>query len=520
MQQQVRLLLPESLIKEKTVGDNFLRMESISKSYPGVNALKGVSLSVDTGEVMAIVGENGAGKSTLLKILAGAENADEGEIFIQGEKVNIKSPRDSNSLGIKVIYQELNLANHLTIAENLFVQREFKTRFGTINSKKMNKEAEKVMGIFGLKVPGDTLVGNLNIAHKQLIEIAKALADDARIVVMDEPTSSLTQEEGKKLFEVINGLKKRGVSVIYVSHRMQEIFEIADSVTVLRDGELVGVRDARTTTPPEIVELMIGRELTDLYGSALIIDDSKKVEVLKIENLSLEGHYEAITLTARSGEILVISGLIGSGRSEFALSVFGALKSDSGQIFIDGQSYIPKSPHHAMKNGIAFVPEDRKKQGLFMQLTVRENMSSASMRAISKLFMLDRKRDRTFTKIQSKDLNLRSSAIEIPVSTLSGGNQQKVVLGRWISRKPRVLILDEPTRGVDISAKSDLYTLIRKIAKEGAAVIIISSDLMEVIGLGDRILVMREGHLVGEIAGAEATESNVMALATGVKEMK
>lgn len=502
------------------MNENFLLMKDISKSYPGVTAVKNVGLGVKAGEVMAIVGENGAGKSTLLKVLAGAEHADSGEIFIDGKKVEIKSTRDSNSLGIKVIYQELNLANHLSIAENLFVQREFKTRLGTIDSQKMNAEAEKVMGAFGLHVPGDTLVETLNIAHKQLIEIAKALADDARIVVMDEPTSSLTQEEGKKLFEVINGLKKRGVSVIYVSHRMQEIFEIADRVTVLRDGELVGVRDARTTTPAEIVELMIGRELTDLYGSALAIDESKKVEVLKIENLTLQSHYEDVSLTARAGEILVISGLIGSGRSELALSVFGALKADSGRIMLDGQPYSPKNPQHAMKKGIAFVPEDRKKQGLFMQLTVRENMSSASLRVISKLFMLDHKKDRNLTQLQSQGLNLRSSAIEAHVGTLSGGNQQKVILGRWISRKPRVLILDEPTRGVDISAKSDLYTLIREIAKEGAAVIVISSDLMEVIGLGDRILVMREGQLVGEIDGNQATESNVMALATGIKEMK
>lgn len=502
------------------MNDNFLLMKDISKSYPGVNALKAVGLQVKTGEVMAIVGENGAGKSTLLKILAGAEHADLGEIFIDGKKVEIKSTRDSNSLGIKVIYQELNLANHLTIAENLFVQREFKTRLGTIDSRKMNHEAEKVMAVFGLNVPGSTLVEELNIAHKQLIEIAKALADDARIVVMDEPTSSLTQEEGKKLFEVIKGLKERGVSVIYVSHRMQEIFEIADRVTVLRDGELVGVRDAHLTTPAEIVELMIGRELTDLYGSALEIEETKKVEVLKIENLTLKSHYEDISLTARAGEILVISGLIGSGRSELALSVFGALKSDSGRILLDGQPYSPKSPQHAMKKGIAFVPEDRKKQGLFMQLTVRENMSSASLKAISKFFMLDRKKDCSLTEVQSQGLNLRSSAIEAHVGTLSGGNQQKVVLGRWISRQPRVLILDEPTRGVDISAKSDLYSLIRQIAKAGAAVIVISSDLMEVIGLGDRILVMREGHLAGVIDGKEASESNVMALATGVKEMK
>jgi ABC-type sugar transport system ATPase subunit len=502
------------------MNNNFLLMKDISKSYPGVQALKSVGLEVNSGEVMAIVGENGAGKSTLLKILAGAENADSGEIFIQGEKVEIKSTRDSNGLGIKVIYQELNLATHLSIAENLFVQREFKTRLGAINSKKMKLEAEKVMKVFGLNVPGDTLVENLNIAHRQLIEIAKALADDARIVVMDEPTSSLTQEEGKKLFEVIKDLKNRGVSVIYVSHRMQEIFEIADRVTVLRDGQLVGVRDAGTSTPSEIVELMIGRELTDLYGSALPMDPAKKVEVLKIENLSLKSHYEDVSLTARSGEILVISGLIGSGRSEFALSVFGALKSDSGQILLDGKPFSPKNPQHAMKKGIAFVPEDRKKQALFMQLTVRENMSSASLKAISKLFILDRKLDSNLTEVHSQELHLRSSAIEVQVGTLSGGNQQKVVLGRWISRKPRVLILDEPTRGVDISAKSDLYTLIREIAKDGAAVIVISSDLMEVIGLGDRILVMREGHLVGEIEGKDATESNVMALATGVRETK
>jgi ABC-type sugar transport system ATPase subunit len=495
-----------------------IAMRGIVKRYPGVTALSDVSLSVEPGEVMALVGENGAGKSTLLKILAGAARADEGFIEISGEVVQIHSPRESQARGIAVIYQELNLANDLSVAENIYVGSEPKTRLGTVDFRAMERGAGTLMHSLGIDIVPSEIVGNLNIALRQMVEIAKALRVDARVVVMDEPTSSLTQEEVQTLLKLVRQLRSNGVSVIYVSHRMGEIFEIADRITVMRDGSVVGVRDASTTTPNAIVQMMVGRELEDLYGVRTAPLDRTATPTLEVRGLSSGTMLHDVSFSVLPGEIFALGGLIGAGRSDAAMTIFGAVKRSGGEILIDGREMALRTPSEAMDAGIGFVPEDRKGQGLFLELPVRENMSSASLPKISRLSVVSRRRDRDLARHYAKQLGLRESAIEVLAGTLSGGNQQKVVLARWLARIPKLLILDEPTRGVDVGAKAEIYQLIRQIASEGVAVLVISSELTEVLGIADRILVMREGYGVGELDAAEATESRIMTMATGVRE--
>lgn len=495
-----------------------IAMRGIVKRYPGVTALRDVSLSVEPGEVMALVGENGAGKSTLLKILAGAAHADEGVIEVAGETVQVHSPRESQARGIAVIYQELNLANDLSVAENIYVGREPKTRLGTVDFRAMERGAAELLSGLGIDIAPTEIVGNLNIALRQMVEIAKALLIDARVVVMDEPTSSLTEEEVETLLKLVRQLRSKGVSVIYVSHRMREIFEIADRITVMRDGAVVGVRDAKTTTPNDLVHMMVGRELEDLYGVRTSPVDGTATPTLEVRGLSSGKLLHDVSFSVRPGEILALAGLIGAGRSDAAMTIFGAAKRGGGEILIDGQPMALRTPREAMDAGIGLVPEDRKHQGLFLGLPVRENMSSASLSTISRLSFVSRRRDRDLARRYAEQLGLRESAIEVAAGTLSGGNQQKVVLARWLARVPKLLILDEPTRGVDVGAKAEIYQLVRKIASEGVAILVISSELTEVLGIADRILVMREGYGVGELAATEANEKRIMAMATGVQE--
>ena len=494
-------------------------MHGITKRYPGVTALSDVALSVDPGEVMALVGENGAGKSTLLKVLAGAVRADEGTIRVAGETVAIHTPRDSQSHGIAVIYQELNLANDLSVAENIYVGREPKTRFGTVDFHAMDQGAAKLLADLGItSFSPRAIVGNLNIAHRQMVEIAKALLINARLVVMDEPTSSLTEEEVDTLIDLVRRLRVQGVSVIYVSHRMREIFEVSDRITVMRDGSVVGVLDAAASTPGDVVRMMVGRELDDLYGVRTTAIDRSTVPTLEVRNLSAGTLLHDVSFSVHPGEIVALAGLIGAGRSHAVMTIFGARRRSGGEILINGKPCTLRTPGEAMAAGIGFVPEDRKAQGLFLGLSVRENMSSASLASISRLFMVSRSRDRSMARDYAKKLGLRQSAVEVGAGTLSGGNQQKVVLARWLARRPRLLILDEPTRGVDVGAKAEIYALVRSIAEEGVAVLIVSSELTEVLGIADRIVVMREGHGVGELGAAEANEKRVMSMATGVQE--
>jgi len=494
-----------------------IRMRGIVKSYPGVRALQGVDLVVEPGQVMGLVGENGAGKSTLLKVLAGAVTADEGTIEVAGRKVELRSPRDSRDAGIAVIYQELMLAEHLSIAENVFAGREPGRRWGGVDFKAMRQDTADLLRELGIAASPKDQVGRLNVARRQMVEIAKALSTDARLIVMDEPTSSLTEDEVERLLALVQRLRERGVSVVYVSHRMREVFAVADAVTVLRDGELVGVHRTSDVTPDEVVRMMVGRDLIDMYGTRPG-PLPQSTPVLEVRGLNAGPRVRDVSLSVHAGEIVGLAGLVGAGRSETALAVFGHPRPHTGSVLVEGVEMRLRGPREAIAAGIAYVPEDRKKQGLFLNLPIRTNMTATCLDDVSRGGVLSGRRDRALAARLAGDLRVKASSTEMAVGTLSGGNQQKVVLARWLARRPKVLILDEPTRGVDVGAKAEIYRLIRQIAADGVAVLVISSELPEVLGLSDRVLVMREGRLVGELDGAQAQEHEVIAMATGVHE--
>lgn len=501
-------------------GQPLVAMRGITKRYPGVVALDGVDLEVRPGEVMALVGENGAGKSTLLKILAGAEHPDEGTIEVDGAPVQMADPREAQRRGIAVIYQELNLAEHLSVAENVFVGREPRTRFGTVDRTEMNRRTAQLLEELHVAAAPSTVVGHLNVARRQMVEIAKALSMDARVIVMDEPTSSLTEHEVRMLLQLVAELRARGVAVVYVSHRMREIFEIADRITVMRDGRLVGVRETAEITPDDVVTMMVGRELTDLFGGETSDRDLSEDCVLEVEGLSSGDRVKDVSFSVRPGEIVGFAGLIGAGRSETAHAIFGSRPRTAGVVRVGGQAISPRHPEDAIRHGVVLVPEDRKREGLFLGLPVRTNMASPSLRRLSRWGFVRRGAEGALSREQASRLNLRSSAVDVPAGTLSGGNQQKVVLARWLALNPKVLLLDEPTRGVDVGAKAELYRIIRSVARQGVGVVVISSELPEVLGICDRIVVMREGRVVGQLDARAATEEAVMSLATGASEAK
>ncbi len=492
-------------------------MTGIVKNYPGVKALRGVDLQVEPGQVMALVGENGAGKSTLLKVLAGAAAAEGGTIEIDGVATTLRSPRDSQAAGIAVIYQELMLAEHLSIAENVYAGRE-PTRTGRgVNFQAMNKATAKLLAELKIDARPTDQVGRLNVARRQMVEIAKALSMNARLIVMDEPTSSLTEDEVETLLALVRRLSARGVSIVYVSHRMREIFAVADAITIMRDGALVGVRQVADVTPGEVVKMMVGRDLVDMYGQRSVTPVST-TPVLEVEALNAGPRVRDVSFTVAAGEILGMAGLVGAGRTETAMAVFGMGRVTSGMVRVDGQKLRMRNPREAIAAGIAYVPEDRKREGLFLGLPIRTNITSAVLGDLCRMGIVRRVRDRRLAVRMASDLRVKARSVETPVGTLSGGNQQKAVLARWLARRPRVLLLDEPTRGVDVGAKAEIYRLIREIAADGVAVVVISSELPEVLGLSDRVLVMCEGRLVGELDGRVADEEQVMSLATGVHQ--
>ncbi len=495
-----------------------IHMRGIVKSYPGVLALRGVDLRVDPGQVMGLVGENGAGKSTLLKVLAGATSADAGVVEVDGVATPLRSPRDSAEAGIAVIYQELMLAEHLSIAENVFAGREPSRRGRGVDFATMRRETARLLAELGVDASPREQVGRLNVARRQMVEIAKALSMDARLIVMDEPTSSLTEDEVETLLDLVRRLRERGVSVVYVSHRMREIFAVADAITVMRDGALVGVHRVADVTPGQVVKMMVGRDLVDMYGTRAAPRPAA-TPVLEVRGLHAGPRVKDVSFSVAAGEIVGMAGLVGAGRTETALAVFGQTRSTAGTVHVDGEQVRLRNPREAIAAGIAYVPEDRKQQGLFLNLPIRTNISSACLDDVSSRGLVSRRRDRDLARSLSADLQVKASSVETAVGTLSGGNQQKVVLARWLARRPRVLLLDEPTRGVDVGAKAEIYRLVREIAAEGVAVVVISSELPEVLGLSDRVLVMCEGRLAGELEAADATEQQVMALATGVHEM-
>ena len=488
---------------------NLLRMENIEKSFPGVRALKGVSLEIRPGEVHALIGENGAGKSTLVKILSGAYKKDAGRIFWQEEEVEIASTTRATEMGISTIYQELNQMPNLSVAENLFIGRERRKARFLLDRKRTLMEAERFVRDVGLDVDVRMLCKDLSIAQRQMVEVAKALSVNAKLIIMDEPTSSLTDRETDILMGLIRRLRGAGVSIVYISHKLNEISEISDRITVLRDGEYAGTLETKDSTQDMLIQKMVGRALTDIFPKREVaIGDA----VLRVKRLSAGRAVRDVSFEVRAGEILGFAGLVGAGRSETMRAVFGVDRMDAGEIEIAGRRLRRHAPTDAIRAGLGFVPEDRKLQGLILGMAVRENTTLASMKNARINGMVSRRREIEITRRYVERLDIRTPGVEQRAVNLSGGNQQKVVIAKWLATNPKVLILDEPTRGIDVGAKKEIHTLMGELTAQGVAVVMISSELPEILGMSDRIMVMHEGRIRGELSRGEATQQKIMEL--------
>jgi ribose transport system ATP-binding protein len=496
------------------MSEPLLQARGICKSFPGVQALADVNLTLGRGEVLAVVGENGAGKSTLMKILGGVYTADAGTVHLDGQPVDISDVDEAQQLGIVLIHQELNLAENLDVAGNIFLGRE-PTWGGPVRllRRSIRADAEPIMRRLGLDCSASTLVANLSIGRQQLVEIARALSLKSRIIIMDEPTSSLTQRETDRLYRVIRDLKQDGISIVYISHRLKEVEVIADRVTVLRDGRNAGELARSEINHTAMVRLMVGRELKQFFQRSRATPASKPV--LEVRGLHWDRSKAGINLTLRAGEIVGMAGLIGAGRTELAETIFGVRAAAIGTIAVEGQPLSIRSPSDAIHAGVYLVPEDRRSQGLVLAESVRNNLSLPTLGRLQTAGLVSASRERALADGMVNRLNIRTPSIRQIVSLLSGGNQQKVVLGKWLGRSPRVLILDEPTRGVDVGAKTEIYALMDELAAQGLAILMISSDLEEVLGMSDRVLVMHEGALAGELSRDELSEETIMKLATG-----
>ncbi len=493
-----------------------LRMVGISKAFPGVQALQDVDLTVQAGEILALVGENGAGKSTLMRILNGVYTADAGEIYWQGRAVTLHSPHEAQALGISMIHQELALIPYLDAGKNIFLGREPRGWLpGTVNWRKLYRQAQAELDALGLAVNVRTPVRFFSIAQQQMIEVAKALSIDARLIVMDEPTSSLTEREVETLFEQMRRLRARGVAIIFISHRLEEVLQIADRVTVLRDGQLVGTRPVHELRAEDIVRMMVGREVGTIYERRAQPPALERV-VLEVRHLSRGKRVRDVSFKLHAGEILGVAGLVGAGRTELAETIFGAHPATHGEIFLDGQKVRIRRPQQAIQHGIGFVPEDRKRQGLFLRMSVAANIVMAVLGRLTRPLLIHWGKVRQITARSIEQLNIRTPSQEQRVQNLSGGNQQKVVIAKWLTLDPKVLILDEPTRGIDVGAKAEIYRLMNQLADRGVGILMISSELPEVMGVSDRILVMHEGRVTGEFDGRTATEDALMNAATGL----
>lgn len=489
-----------------------LEVSGISKSFPGVRALHDVDLDVGEGEVVALLGENGAGKSTLMKILAGVQPSDEGVMKVRGEEVTIHSVQDGLDLGIALIHQELNLATNLTVGANIFLGREPK-KGGLIDEAEIAARSQEFLDKVGLEVSPDTLVGDLTIGRQQLVEIAKALSTDAKILIMDEPTSSLSSRETERLFEVVKDLRSNGVSIVYISHRLAEVVELADRVVVLRDGENAGELARDEIEHDRMVSLMVGRELSQFYAHN---PQGPGEVVLSVSDLRTPVHPEhEVDFELRAGEIVGLAGLVGAGRTELLETLFGITPAEGGTITIGGDDIQVSNPRAAIGAGLALVPEDRKQQGLIIDMAVADNLSLAALKRDQKSGFLNFEAERSISEEMTRKMRIKTPSDRQVVRFLSGGNQQKVVLGKWLAMRPKVLLLDEPTRGIDIGAKQEIYALMEELAEKGVAILFVSSEMEEVLGMSDRALVMHEGRLTGELSRDQLSEEAVMHLATG-----
>ena len=489
-----------------------IEMRGIDKSFGSNQVLKQAGFTLESGEVHALMGENGAGKSTLMKILTGVYTKDAGTVLVDGKEVNYKNPQEAEKEGIVFIYQELNVMFDLTVEENLFMGKEIHGKFGICDRKAMQKKAREALNTLGVDISPKTVMSELSVGLQQMVEICKALMADAKVIIMDEPTAALTQSETVALFKVIESLRKKGVSMVYISHRMEEIFELCDRITVLRDGSYIGVKNIPETNMNEIVKMMIGREIGERYPSR---DVKIGKEVLKVKGLTRKGTFHDVSFSVRAGEVLGVSGLMGAGRTEIMQAIFGNLSYESGSIEIDGKEVKISNPRQAMEQGIGFITEDRKTEGLMLDKSIRENISLCNLGRISKSSVISKEAEKNMVAEAIKDLHIKCFGPYHECNNLSGGNQQKVVLAKWILTNPKILILDEPTRGVDIGAKKEIYSIINKLAAQGVAIIMVSSELPEVLGMSDNIMVVREGEVRGIISYEEANQERVMTLATG-----
>lgn len=488
----------------------YLQFEKICMEFPGVKALDDMSFGVNRGEIVAFLGENGAGKSTLLKILNGDYRHTSGKIIIDGKEVMFHSPNEAIRSGISVIYQERQLAPYLSVAENIFMGAP-PTKNGFIDFKELNKKAQEIIGEFGLPIDPETPVRKISVAFQQMVEIMKAYNRKADIICFDEPTAPLTDSEIVILFQIIKKLKAQGKAIIYVSHRMNEIFQLTDRVVVFKDGKLMGVEKTGEVSEPQLIKMMVGRDIGDVFNDLKRNETIGNV-VLAMNNVSTD-YIHNISLQVRAGEIVGFSGLAGAGRTEVARAIFGADPIKSGSMELESEPYAPKSPRSAMDRHIALCPEDRKLEGLSLILTVRENSSLAILGNLCKAGFVNFAKERAFTANAIKDFNIKTPSMEQKVINLSGGNQQKIVLARWMAMNPRLIIFDEPTKGIDVGAKSEIYQMICEAARKGVAVIMISSELPEIIGISDRIIVMKDGKIKAEIPRAEATEQKILSYA-------
>ena len=491
-----------------------IEMKGIDKSFGGNPVLRDAGFVLTDGEIHALMGENGAGKSTLMKILTGVYTKDAGTVIVDGKEVVYKNPQEAEKAGIVFIHQELNVLFDLTVEENMFLGKEIHNRFGVCDSRAMRAEVKKILDTLGVKIDPSEKMDRLSIGQQQMIEIAKALMVDAKVIIMDEPTAALTQKETEVLFKVVRSLKNKGVSIVYISHRMEEIFDLCDRITILRDGQYIGTREIAKTDMAEVVKMMIGREIGERYPER----DVKIGDVVfEVKNLSCEGIFRDVNFEVRAGEVLGVAGLMGAGRTEIMQSIFGNMPNVSGQIFMDGKEIHNKTPQDAMKNGIGFITEDRKTEGLMLEESIMKNISIANLGKISKNGVLNAGAEEAMVKKGIEELKIRCTGADHTCNQLSGGNQQKVVFAKWIFTDPKLLILDEPTRGVDIGAKKEIYSIINDLAKRGVAIIMVSSELPEVLGMSDRVMIVHEGKISGFIDRNEANQENVMTLATGGK---
>ncbi|PWJ62751.1 MULTISPECIES: sugar ABC transporter ATP-binding protein [unclassified Fibrobacter] len=487
-------------------------MKGINKSFGSNQVLKDAGFSLKDGEIHALMGENGAGKSTLMKILTGVYTRDSGTVIVDGKEVVYHNPKEAEKAGIVFIYQELNVLFDLTVEENLFMGREITKRFGICDKKAMRAKAQEIMDRMGVNIPVDAVMSDLSVGQQQMVEICKALMVDAKVLIMDEPTAALTQSETEVLFEVINSLRKKGVSIVYVSHRMEEIFELCDRITILRDGTYIDTKYIKDITMDDVVKMMIGREIGERFPKR---DNAIGGEVLRVEGLSHEKFFRNVSFNVRAGEVLGVSGLMGAGRTEIMHSIFGNMPITAGKIFIEGKEVSIRNPRQAIAAGIGFITEDRKTEGLLLEKSIAENIDLTNLGIISNKGVLQAEKQASLVKRGIEEFKIRCFGPQHECGNLSGGNQQKVVLAKWIYTNPKILILDEPTRGVDIGAKKEIYNVINEMAAKGVAVIMVSSELPEVLGMSDRIMVVHEGDVTGIINGADADQEKIMTLATG-----